>query len=1008
MDHQQSHGYIMQPPPPHHAPSSAADPYQRPPPPPPAQHGHPWPYSTPQFQFQVLHSPSPPPPQWVPPQSHSSDHAQYLHPPPPPPPYSGHQPPPYPSHSHYPQSHPLPPRPPHGPQSYTQDLGNSSWSHHQGWDYSNQSNSNEQDWAEKARAWAVAKAAADNQYSVPVGRPEEQNYFHDQYPQSINPQFQSVHVPMEQASSYQQYPVGGGPSNRTGPGQLQEFKQFTSGQSSYTVDLHIPYAARDGNLMGNSCEPTHPQENSSLSSLPYQQEVPSSYSSVSGNEGAGDRYEQLNSSSSMHVASVPHNHAQPLPPAVGRSGWAEEHHHLLSSKPNESVISISDQPLNFSHHFNRNLDQNMQPNSTHPSGGPVRVLDPMVSMSSNYAWTPSSSSGIVHPPIPPTISPRAQVDHPVALPSPASGHSASIFPTGHGFQPPASLIGASFGAGSGVVSHPTTSFSVDAYGVPSISERPKKASVPNWLREEIIKNKAVITSSVPMLRQEDLPSIEGDVSDKFSQKIDNSDSKSIDSSRSAEDDDEDEDVEAARNAAINKEIKRVLTEVLLKVTDELFDEIATIVLNEDDLSVEVVQNPDMSNHCLLPSTPTISTSTAFAKVLIPAKTMNINSEDGSEKSTSGSAGDVLGLGSYASDEDDDEIQISGKLNSKESSTNQQSSLNKVLDEHLHSRKKIEEHGLENTGRETPMISMDNVSAADMGVKDDRAVKKLSSSDTLRSSKKASREDEMHHGSDISMPNKSITEKAVERPDGNLDRKSSDSSRGQKSGNRSEKNDMHGNKRNLVEKDSMGPEYAKETVDKKGDENYRRHEERHARTEREYYNGSKDKGKGKSRNGERAQDPEARKRPSPSEGKEGKSDTRGDKRKNSKESSDDKRHDKTRDEKRERSWHKNGSGASKHKPHRSSSVGSRDSHKDNLIAGHSNDSSDESSDALKSRKSRHSKRHTSPSPTRLRKRQVSRSPSKHSKRRHTHYSSLENTRSTSRSRSRSRSPVRRRR
>lgn len=352
----------------------------------------------------------------------------------------------------------------------------------------------------------------------------------------------------------------------------------------------------------------------------------------------------------------------------------------------------------------------------------------------------------------------------------------------------------------------------------------------------------------------------------------------------------------------------------------------------------------MSNHRLLPSTPTISTSTASAKVLIPAKTEKINSEDCGEKSASGSARDVLGLGSYASDEDDDEIQISG-MNSKESSTNQQSSSNKVLED-ARSRKEIEEHGLENTGRETPMISMDNVSAADMGVKDDRAVRKLSSSDTLRSSKKASREDEMHHGSDISMPNKFTTEKAVGRPDGNLDvRKSSDSSRVQKSGNWSDKNDRHGNKRNLVEKDRMEPEYAKEMVDKKGDENNRRHEERHARTEREYYDGSKDKGKEKGTNGERAQDPEARKRPSPSEGKEGKSDTRGDKRKSSKDSSDEKRHDKTRDEKRERSRYKNGSGASKHKQHRSS-VGSRDSHKDNLIAGRPNDSSDESSDASK--------------------------------------------------------------
>ncbi|XP_073141168.1 uncharacterized protein [Henckelia pumila] len=964
MDHQQSHGYVMQPPPPPpHAPPSASDPYQRPPPPPPAQ--HPWPYSTPQFQYQVQHSPSPPPPQWVPPQSHSSDHGQYLHPPPPPP-YPGHGPPPYHAHPHY----ALPPRPPHAPQSYAQDLGNGSWSHHQGWDYPNQSNSNEQDWAEKARAWAVAKAAADNQYPVHVGRPEEQNYFHDQYPPSINPQYQSVHVPLEQPSSYQQYPVGTGPSNMTGPGQLQESQYITSGQSSYTVDTHVPYTARDGNLTGNSCEPGHPKENSSISPLPYQQEVPSSYSSVSGNEGAGDRYEQFNSSSSMHTASMPHNHAQPLPPAGGRSGWAEEHHHLLSSKSDESVTGV-----------------------------PVRGLDPTMSMSSNYSWTPSSASGIVHPPMPPTISSGAQVDHSVALPSPASGHSAPIFPTGHSFQPPAPLIAASFGAVSGVVSHPTTSFSVDAYGVSSISERPKKASVPNWLREEIIKNKAVITSSVPMLHQEDLPSTEEDISDKFSQKIDRSDSKSMDSSRSAEDDDEDEDVEAARNAAINKEIKRVLTEVLLKVTDELFDEIATKVLNEDDLSVEALRNPDMSNHRLLPSTPTVSTPTASAKVLIPAKTMKFNSEDGSEKSTSDSAGDVLGLGNYASDEDD-EIQMSGKLNSKDSSTIRQSSSNKELEEtplvkNGGSRKETVEHGnlvtnLDNTGREAPMISMDDVSAADMGLKDYRAVRDLSSSDTLKSSKKTSREDEMHSESDVSVPNKSITEKAVERPDGNLDaRKSSDNSRVQTTGNRSDKNDIHANKRKPVEKDHKEREYPKEMGDKKGDENPRRH----ARTEREYRNGSKDKGKEKGRTEEKVRDPEARKRPSPSEGKEGKSETRGgDKRRSSKESSDEKGHDKTRDERRERSRHKNGSEAGRHKRHRSSSVGSRDSRKDNLVASHSIDSSDESSDASKSRRSRHSKRHTSPSPTRSRKRQVSRSPhSKHSKRRHSHYSSLENTR-----------------
>ncbi|KZV25198.1 hypothetical protein F511_21916 [Dorcoceras hygrometricum] len=945
MDHQQSHGYTMPPPPPPppppHAPPSAADPYQRPPPPPPAQHGQPWPYSTPQFQFQVQHSPSPPPPQWATTQPHSSDHAQYLHPPPPPPPYPGHQPPLYPAHHHYPQSHSLPPRPAHAPHSYTQDMGNGSWSQHQGWDYRNQSNSNEQDWAEKARAWAVAKAAADNQYPVPVGRPEEQNYFQDQYPQSINPQFQSLHVPIEQAPNYQQYPVGMGPSNRTAPGQLQESQYITSGQSSYAGDTNVPYAARDGTL---------------------------------SSEGAGDGYEQFSSSSCMHVTSMPHNHVQPLPPAGSRSGWAEEHRHLLSGKPDEFVTGISDQPLNFSHHFNSNLDQHVQSNYTHHPGGPVRGLDPTVSMSSNYAWTPSSASGIAHPPLPPTISSGTQVDHPVALPSPAPGHSTPIFPTGHGFQPPAPLIGASFGSGSGAVSHPTTSFSVDAYGVSSVSERPKKASVPNWLREEIIKNKAVITSSVPILPQEGLPSTEEDINDKFSQRIDHSDSKSIDSSRSAEDEDEDEDVEAARNAAINKEIKRVLTEVLLKVTDELFDEIATKVLNENDLSVEVVQNPEMSNHRLLPSTPTISTSTASAKVLIPAKTLKINSEDASEKSTSGSSGDVLGLGSYASDEEDDEIQISGKLNSKESSKNHQSSSKEVsedapFDKNGDSRKETEGCGnlvtdTHNMGREIPVVAMDDFNAADMGLKDYMAARELSSNDTLQSSKKASREDVMQHGSDISMPNKSTTEKAVERPERNLDAgKLSDNSGVQKSRNRSDKNDVHAN--NSVEKDNKEREYAKEMVDKKGDENQRRHEERHARTEREYRNGSKDKGKEKGRVGEKSQDHEARKGPSPSQGKERKSETRGDKR-SSKENSDEKRHDKTRDDKWEKSRYKNGSNASRHKRHRSPSVGSMDSRKDNLVASRLNDSSDESSDASKSRRSRHSKRHTSPSPTRSRK------------------------------------------
>lgn len=63
-----------------------------------------------------------------------------------------------------------------------------------------------------------------------------------------------------------------------------------------------------------------------------------------------------------------------------------------------------------------------------------------------------------------------QVDHPIGLPSPASGHSAPMFPSGHGFQPTVPMIGTAFGVG--VTPHPTA-FPGDTYGV---SERPKKAS----------------------------------------------------------------------------------------------------------------------------------------------------------------------------------------------------------------------------------------------------------------------------------------------------------------------------------------------------------------------------------------------------------------------------------------------------------------------------------------------------------------------------------------------------
>ncbi|KAH6828035.1 Nucleotide-diphospho-sugar transferase family protein [Perilla frutescens var. hirtella] len=1006
MDYQQPHGYMRHPPPPPPPPPppSAADPFQRPPVPPPPSN-HPWPYSATQFHYQpqpqTQHSPSPPPPQWQPPPPHSSDHVQY---PPNPPPYQTHQPPPYPGHPHY----PLPPRPPHVPQSYSQDWGSGSWSHHQSWQYpiAAAANNQEEDWAARAKAWAAAKSASDNQHTlsqfVPAGRQEEQNHFHGQYPQSMDPQFLDGHTSSTPASNYHQFPVAMGQLNRTGVGQFQESQYMSSGQSSYAADVHASFAARDGGVAGDSIQPFLPQEKSPISPLVHQQEVPSSYSSVTGNVEAGDRYEKLNSSSSTPAASLPPHHIQHMVPTTGRSGWVEEPHHVLGSHPAESVTDMSDQPLNFAPHFNRDPDTHVQPNYAHSSGVSIRGGDPTVAMSSNYAWPPSTAPGPAYPPVPPTMPLGPQGDHPMAMPSPVSGHTAPIFPPGPGFQPTLPMIGSAFGVGAGVTPHPTT-FLADAYGA---SERPKKASVPNWLREEIIKNKAVITSSssAPNFPKEDSQSMEDDNNDKSSRKGDQSDSKSMDSSGSTEDEDEDE-VEVARAAAINLEIKRVLTEVLLKVTDELFDEIATKVMKEDDLSVEVGRNSDLTNPHILPSAPSIATPKAYAKVLIPTKTNGIDNEDASEKSTSGSPGDILGLANYASDEED-EIQSSGKTKSKERSMQHQSSSSKLLEgdpviENGDSREEKEEQrnlqaklGASSNGRKSPG------SVANLESDDNMDTKEFTSADSQHSSKRLSGivENELQHSYDTSNLSNSLTEKAVESneiPDGNFEAKRwmNNDSWIQNARNGSDKNDELENKRSSMKKEHKDSESSKGRLDKKGDEEYRRHEERRTRSYRNDYNdNSKDKAKEKGKTDEKAKNTESRKRSSPDD-KEGTTETHKDKRSSSKKDNDERRKERTGDERKERSRHKSGVESSRHKRRRSSSVGAGDKEsKDNSVVSRANDSSDESSDDSK-RKSHHSRRRKSPLPTRSRKRQVSRSPhSKHSKRRHSPYSSLESTRS----------------
>ncbi|XP_027100123.1 uncharacterized protein [Coffea arabica] len=638
------------------------------------------------------------------------------------------------------------------------------------------------------------------------------------------------------------------------------------------------------------------------------------------------------------------------------------------------------------------------------AGDPTRGIDTVATNALDYNFVPPTEPAVVYPSVPAVLPSGPQVDPSVPVPPPASGHSAPIFGRmlGPSFQPTVSSVTAPFGIGAGPDMHPGTTFSADAFGPSIVSERPKKASVPNWLREEIIKKKPAIVSSAVELPKEDIESIEDEAVDKSYGKGDQGDSKSIDSPRSTEDEDDDEDdVEAARTAAINQEIKRVLTEVLLKVTDELFDEIATKVLNEDDPTVEVEDGVSNQDDKAETSRPIIATSRASSNVLQPLKTKDTNYYDAGEKSSSVSGGDLLGLASYASDDEDNETESFGKQSIKEDSVKHQSTSSKLSKgtDVLHNGGSQEENKeRSDLGSNSQNATTVNHNAAVFGLKDAEAAK-LSDSVAER---------EVLDGVIASKIMNTLAAKVAGQSENIVENDSSkrslmgDSS-GEETRDKLDKNDRREQERNAVEKIVRELEIDKESAYEKEGTNSRR-DQRHLKKERrDDQNGLKERVVKPS---EKAKDTDSRKRASPDYDKEGNKERHADRRSSGKEENDRKR-ERTEDDRREKSSRRNSNESSRHKRHHSPSITGRDrDNRGGLVVGHAYDSSDESSD--NSKKKMHSRRRKSPSPVRSRKRQVSRSPhSKHSQRRHSPYSSLESSRGR-RSRSRSRSPSRRKR
>nr|KYP49368.1 hypothetical protein KK1_028911 [Cajanus cajan] len=979
---QQPHGYMRppQPPPP---PPHTADPHHHPhhfhqiPPPPPQA---PW-FSS-QFQYHPSQTPSPPPqwpqppPQPPPPANAYSYHLNQFPPPPPPPPRSHVPPPQFTPHSHI-------------PQPYPQEWSNPNWPPNQGYPAHN----NEEDWAAKARAWADAKAAMESQHPQshfsPAGRLQEQSHYHDQYQQHVDSHYADIQNQSHPSSSYQQFSYLDASAQRLS-GHSQEAAPVSL-ETPYTSD-GLSYSARDGTSIGDS---TISFEQGNLPTNPsvHQQEVPSSYSSVAGKEAA-DHIQQSYSVFPLSSSTSQERHVQP---SMHTPPFASGSHSV------DSAISLADQPLDFAPRFNRDSDLPMPSTYNHH--------DSSTSMNN---WAAPVTHGVGYPPIPPILASGQQHDPSITTP----GHVAPPFGRfpGPGLSSTIPPSGAPFTLSSGTTIHPTTTFSADAYGVSGVPDRPKKASVPNWLREEI--KKTVITA--PAENQKEEATFRNDGIDKSYVRGDEADSKSIDSSRSAEDEDDDEDqVEAARTVAINQEIKRVLTEVLLKVTDELFDEIATKVLAEDDLTAEVGHKVATSNHKASASPLSATVPKASAKVLVPIKE-KVENDGASEKSSSSSPGDVLGLGNYGSDADDGDNEIESSsvpISAKDAAY--QSGIKKPLsdthDVSVNGISQLDEHGRRDTNlvnNQVKTISLPPRSSNDAG------------SDQLHDYKVTRESNHSHSSKALSEDLRDNGLNAFERSQDRVNGFSSKDTSGTPSSELHGKNvsvekatDDHPSRESRrksekvdrldrsSEKDFVKEVHSSKTkTDEKGNENHRRKDERNQKREKTDY-GSEAKERVKEHNlrhGEKAKESESRKRSSHVDVKDNKKEAEKSHRGSATDDTSRKR-EHAKDKGEHKSRQKEASNPDRHRRRRSSSVSSRGrTNKDHFNhAGDSSEGSDGSKRKLHSRK-----RDLSPSPVRSKRRQLSRSPhSKRSQRRHSPYSSLDSSRGR---RSRSRSPVRRQR
>ncbi|XP_042468338.1 protein SON-like isoform X1 [Zingiber officinale] len=662
--------YPFPPPPPNH------NHYPSPPPPPPPHH--------------ISSQNQPPPPQWVHPDGHFQQQQQHhpAFPPPYPSPYAAqpvqqHQYPPHSSLHHAPQMQP-PPLPPSAyPPPPHQGWGGQSWPQNQAWEYSerNLTYNAVDDWAARAKAWATAKSGTDIHHShpqvVPEGKTEVHSHtYRDQYQATMGPPTDAQQSLLSQSTNQQ-------PPHFSMNQQKQVDHAYLSASLAsgpiYVGDMHI-HSTTGEEAAAQRKDHTSPGENFGRTPSIFEQEVPYSYSSIPGNR---DTVSKLH----LPALSTQKGFAHP-PPAFTNPNVAVDQYDLTHcGQSAKYATDPSNMPLDFESRPLLGLESHSKISYVPIPSESMGMMDHDAITMPAHAWAPPAAPAVL-----PQVSISesvSQLDHPF-VPHPTLGPQPSpVYGRlmGPEFRPSVPPTSPPFGLVTGTSLNHATIMPADASANFNLSGRPKKAAVPNWLREEIIKNKSSIASTyVGHQSGNSYNSMGLEDDDKLYRTGDQIDNKSADSTKSSVDEDDDEDgAEAVRSAAVNQEIKRVLTEVLLKVTDELFDEIAMKVLDEDDLIDEMTENKELGNL----KVPIVGVSTTKASAKVLATVEEDQTENGVHVSSGmrSPAGDILGLASYASDEDEDEdvAKNSKSLSVNESRSSENEPRNGEIEKNLNNK-----------------------------------------------------------------------------------------------------------------------------------------------------------------------------------------------------------------------------------------------------------------------------------------------------------------------------------